>query len=163
DLERAFSYGVVRQLFEPLLARVSDDERAALLWAAAELAAPLFDPVHRADQPSEDTSLAMLHGLFWLTANIAVRGPILLAVDDLHWCDTRSVLWLGYLLPRMEGLPILLVVKLRPAEPGEDPALIGRVLSEPLAVVILPPPLSEKASAQFVRASLPPGADDAFC
>src|SRR5262245_11574471 len=163
DLERAFSYGVVRQLFEPLLARVSDDERAALLGAAAELAAPLFDPVHLADQPSEDTSLAMLHGLFWLTANIAVRGPILLAVDDLQWCDTASVRWLGYLLPRMEGLPVLLVVNLRPAEPGEDPALIGRILSDPLAVVIRPPPLSVKASAQFVRASLPPGADDAFC
>src|SRR5262245_57274297 len=46
DLERAFSYGVVRQLFEPFLAQLTQDERAALLAGVAALATPLFDPVH---------------------------------------------------------------------------------------------------------------------
>jgi hypothetical protein len=43
ELERDFSYGVVRQLFEPRLATFSQDERAQLLVGAARLAAPLFE------------------------------------------------------------------------------------------------------------------------
>jgi len=35
ELEQSFSYGVVRQLFEPLLASVDAGERAALLGGAA--------------------------------------------------------------------------------------------------------------------------------
>jgi predicted ATPase len=44
ELERAFAYGVVRQLFEPLLAHLPGEERAELLAGAAALAAPVFDP-----------------------------------------------------------------------------------------------------------------------
>ena len=133
ELERSFSYGVVRQLFEPLVASLSADERAELLEGAAALAAPLFDPAQVAVEPAGDSSLATLHGLYWLTANLAARRPLLLALDDLHWCDLPSLRWLAYLLPRMEGLGLLVVVGLRPAEPGEDPGLIGQIVSDPLA------------------------------
>jgi len=44
ELERSFSYGVVRQLFEPLLASERTDGPAGPLAGAAELAAPVFDP-----------------------------------------------------------------------------------------------------------------------
>jgi hypothetical protein len=67
ELERSFSYGVVRQLFEPLLASKHGGERADLLAGAATLAAPLFDPAHVASEPAGDSSLATLHGLYWLT------------------------------------------------------------------------------------------------
>src|SRR5581483_8189168 len=73
ELERSFSYGVVRQLFEPLLASVDAGERADLLGGAAALAQPVFDPAHVADPPAAESSLATLHGLYWLTANIAER------------------------------------------------------------------------------------------
>src|SRR5262245_13312994 len=36
ELERTFSFGVVRQLFEPLLAQLSERERTKLLGGAAE-------------------------------------------------------------------------------------------------------------------------------
>ena len=162
DLERAFSYGVVRQLFEPFLAQLPEDERAELLAGAAALAMPIFDPAHLAGEPPTDASFARLHGLFWLTANVAARRPLLLAVDDLHWCDTPSLRWIGYLLPRIEGLPVLLVVGLRPSEPGED-ALIGRVVSDPVAVALRPAPLGRDATAELVRATLSADADDVFC
>src|SRR6185437_6193703 len=38
DMERAFSFGVVRQLFEPLVARLDEAERAELFSGAAGLA-----------------------------------------------------------------------------------------------------------------------------
>ena len=163
ELERSFSYGMVRQLFEPFLASQPGEERAELLGGAAALAEPLFDPAQIEADPAADASLATLHGLYWLTANLAARRPLLLALDDLHWCDLPSLRWLAYLLPRMEELDLSLVVGLRPAEPGVDPALVGRIVSDPLATVIRPAPLSAKAATRLLRETLSPDAEDAFC
>jgi hypothetical protein len=58
ELESAFSFGVVRQLFEPLLAQLSEPERAELLAGAAELATPVFEPARLASEPALDASLA---------------------------------------------------------------------------------------------------------
>jgi predicted ATPase len=162
ELERTFSYGVVRQLFEPLLASMSEEERAEALDGAAALATPLFDPAQLAAEPAAAASLATLHGLYWLAANVAASQPLLLAVDDLHWCDLPSLRWLAYVLPRMEGLGVSIVVSLRPGEPGEDPSLLVQIVSDPLATVIRPAPLSRRAAARFVREVLVPDADDAF-
>jgi DNA-binding CsgD family transcriptional regulator len=163
ELERAFAYGVVRQLFEPLLARLAAEERAELLAGAATLAAPVFDPSEIAAEPAADAPLASLHGLYWLMANAAARRSLLLAVDDLHWCDPPSLRWLAYLLPRMGGLSVVIVVGLRPREPGEDPGVLTQIVSDPLATVIRPAPLSTQAAARLVREALSPDADDAFC
>jgi DNA-binding CsgD family transcriptional regulator len=163
ELERAFSYGVVRQLFEAFLASLPPDERAGALAGAGALAAPLLDPAQLAAQPSADSSLATLHGLYWLTANVAASRPLLLAIDDLHWCDLPSLRWLAYVLPRMEGLGLWIVISLRHEDPGEDPSLLVQIVSDPLATVIRPAPLSRGAAARFVRRTLSPDADDAFC
>jgi len=163
ELEHSFAFGVVRQLFEPLLASLPAEERTELLAGAAGLAAPLFDAAQLAAEPAADSSLGTLHGLYWLTANLAEQRPLLLAVDDLHWCDLPSLRWLAYLLPRMEGLAMIVVVGLRPEEPGEDPTLLGQIVSDPLAAVIRPNPLSTEAAAMLLRESLSPDAEDAFC
>jgi AAA ATPase domain len=98
EFEGDFAFGVVRQLFEPALAAAASDLRAELLSGAAELSAPLFALAgpHAAGAASED-SFAMLHGLYWLAANFALRKPTMLVVDDLHWADERSLRWLGFL------------------------------------------------------------------
>jgi DNA-binding CsgD family transcriptional regulator len=163
ELERAFAYGVVRQLFEPSLARLPAEERAELFAGPAALAAPVFDPVQLAAEPAAGAPLASLHGLYWLAANVAARRSLLLAVDDLHWCDPPSLRWLAYLLPRMEGLGLVIVVGLRPGEPGEDPGLLTQLVSDPLATMLRPAPLSTDAAARLVRETLSPDADDAFC
>jgi DNA-binding CsgD family transcriptional regulator/tetratricopeptide (TPR) repeat protein len=162
ELERSFSFGVVRQLFEPLLASAPGEERAELLDGAAALAAPLFDPAQLAE-PAGDSSLAALHGLYWLTAHLASREPLLVAIDDLHWGDLASLRWLAYMLPRMEALALLVVVGLRPNEPSEDPGLLGQIVSDPLAAVIRPAPLDAAGAARLLRETFSPDADDAFC
>jgi predicted ATPase len=163
ELEGTFSFGVVRQLFEPLLLQLPDGERAELLAGAAELATPLFDPAQLVAEPPADLSLAMMHGLYWLTANTAARRLLLLAIDDLHWCDPPSLRWLAYLLPRLEGLELALVAGLRHAEPGEDPALLAQIVSDPLVTVLRPAPLSLPAVAELVRKRLSAAAEDGFC
>ncbi|MBV9197059.1 MAG: AAA family ATPase [Solirubrobacterales bacterium] len=162
ELERSFSYGVVRQLFEPLLASGRAEERAGLLTGAAALASSVFDPRQVAGDRSGDSSLATLHGLYWLTANLAERQPLLIAVDDLHWSDLASLRWLAYLLPRVEGLPLVVLAGLRPEGPSEDQALVAQIVSDPLAAVIRPGTLSIEATAQLLRDGASADVEDAF-
>ena len=154
ELELHFSHGIVRQLFEPPLARVPSEVRAELLAGAAGLAAPLFGLELPSDAPQVDPSFGTLHGLFWLTANLADRNPLVLSVDDLHWCDPPSLRFLAYLRRRLEGLPILLVASLRSAEPGTGSPVLDELLADPLATVLRPGPLTEEGVAALVRDQL---------
>lgn len=163
ELERSFSYGVVRQLFEPLLASVSPEDRSEILAGAAALAAPLFDPTQITAEPSRDSSLATLHGLYWLTANLAARRPLLLTLDDLHWCDPPSLRFLAYLLPRVEGLGVLVAVGLRGEEETDQQALLARIVSDPVATVVRPALLSGNGATGLLRDLLSADADEAFC
>jgi AAA ATPase domain len=109
ELEQALPYGVVRQLFERDLARASPEERDLALAGAAGLAAPLLV----ADRPAgpvtstEDAGFAVVHGLYWLAANLSEQVPLLVAVDDLHWADSASLRWIAYLAHRIEGLALV--------------------------------------------------------
>jgi DNA-binding SARP family transcriptional activator len=161
ELEREFAYGVVRQLFELVLASADRTERDDLLAGAARQAAVLFDQVDAAGN-SADVSFGLLHGLFLLTANLA-EGPLLLVIDDVHWSDGPSLRFLAYLMPRLEGLPLLVVVASRPAEPAVDQQLLAQVTTDPQARMLRPAPLSAGASAQLVRTVLSRRAEDAFC
>jgi DNA-binding CsgD family transcriptional regulator len=154
ELEREFGFGVVRQLFEPAVAG-----RAAALAGAAAPAAQVFgspDAEH-----GGVTSFAALHGLFWLAADLAAERPLLLAVDDLHWCDRPSLRFLAYLARRLEGLPVLLAATLRTGEPPTDPALLAEVVHDPAAIALQPGPLSEVGVAALVAERLG-AADPAF-
>ena len=162
ELEQRVSYGVVRQLFEPVLRSASEEMRAELLAGAAGLAEPIFDPAHFGAKPDAEGSQAMLHGLFWVTAILTDHQPLLIALDDLHWCDPPSLRWLTYLLPRMEGLRILIVVGLRPAEPGADVALLARVTTDPLSTVLRPGALSEQATGQLIAEIASAEVDEVF-
>src|SRR5689334_9647236 len=76
ELEREFAFGVVRQLVEPPLAEASELERADLLQSTAGVAAALLGlpgaPTAEGSPSSGvDPSFAILHGLYWLCANLA--------------------------------------------------------------------------------------------
>jgi DNA-binding CsgD family transcriptional regulator len=158
ELEREFSFGVVRQLFEPVLAAAGDDEREVLLAGAARLAEPAIgqlEPAAPADaSPSLDPSFSVLHGLYWLTANAAERSPLLIAVDDAQWSDAASLRFLAYLTGRLEGLAVMLAVGVRPFEPGSAGRLLAALEAEPSARVVAPAALSEAATDALVRARL---------
>jgi DNA-binding CsgD family transcriptional regulator len=154
ELERDFPYGVVRQLLEPAVTA----DRDALLSGAAELAAPLFGGAGRSLAGS-DASFAMLHGLHWLVAGLAARGPHVLAIDDAHWADLASLRFLGYLARRLEGLPVALVLA---ARPDETPPALAELTTEPGARVVRPAPLSLDGVAALVAASVGASPEPAF-
>jgi DNA-binding CsgD family transcriptional regulator len=161
ELEQGFAFGVSRQLLEPALRALEPHQRERMLSGAAAPAAALLN-----DEPAAgaapDAAFAFTHALYWLTANLAERCPILLAVDDLQWVDGPSQQLLAYLVPRLEELPVLLACALRSgeAELAELEALLAR---EAPARTLRPAPLSAPAVGVLVRRAVGAGASDAFC
>ena len=160
ELESGFAFGVVRQLFERRLAAAGEGERAALLAGPAAAARPLLSGEVSA-RPAGDSSFAVLHGLYWLVVNLAVGGPVLIAVDDAHWADEPSLRWLAYLAPRLEGLTAGMLVAMRQDEPAQMSAPLAAVRAQ--AAVLRPALLSEPTVSSMVRAAVGGEAGDELC
>jgi len=159
EMESNFAFGVVRQLFEPPLAEASELERAELLQAAAGVAAGLLGlpggpPIEGPPSPGIDPSFAILHGLYWLCANLGAAGPLCLVVDDAHWADAASLRYLAFLLTRLEELDVALLVATRPREAGTDAELLTAVTTDSSADVIRLAPLTRTAVAELLEARL---------
>jgi len=151
ELERELGYGVVRALFETLLLERGAEGRRLLLAGAASKATPVVW-TGQADTPAEPA--AVLHGLYWLVSNLADGGPVMLVVDDAHWADRPSLRFLAYLARRLNGLPVLLVVAMRPGESAGRAELLSTITRDPAAAVITPSPLSETAVGRLVAERL---------
>src|SRR5438067_3714612 len=163
ELEREYAFGLVRQLFEPLVATASAQERAELFAGAAGLAAPLFGEAGLDEAPAGDVSFAILHGLYWLTVNAALHRPALLLVDDVHWGDAPSLRWLTFIVRRLDGLPLMLAVGTRPPEQSEQGALLTELLADPAAVVLRPGTLGSESVAVLGRDVFAAKPDAQFC
>ena len=162
ELERGLPWGVVRNLFEPALAAASKAERRQLLSDAAGLARIALQPDAAQTAPRGADALgAALHGLYWLTANIAARRPVLLAVDDAHWADGPSLRWLAYLVARVEDLPVLMAVAVRPGGPGAPSGPVSTITRA--GHVLRPSPLSREAIGTLVHAALGEDASTGLC
>jgi DNA-binding CsgD family transcriptional regulator len=155
ELERAFPFGVVRQLFErEVLGRTGAGEREVLSGAAG-LAAPVFGlarpPALRA--PADDREAA-LFGLYWLMSALADSAPVLLSLDDLQWADAASVEWLAYTLARLDGLPVTVVGAFRSDDSvaSEQTALLAAV--ERNTDVVRLAPLGEEATGALLTSAL---------
>lgn len=163
ELETDFPFGVVRQLFEPVIRGLSTRERRDVLAGAAQLAGPmvaggdLLAPV-----AGEDRTSAVSYGLYWVTANLAELRPLLLAVDDLHWADAPSLRALLFLMRRLAGLPVGLIACTRPGEPSPEPTLLSQLVAEPTVEVLRPAGLSERAAAVLISDGLGAEPDERF-
>ena len=155
ELERDFAFGVVRQLFEPVLADASAPERADWLQGAAGVAAGLLNlpgGEHTGGTGAGvDPSFAILHGLYWLCANLASQRALCLVVDDAHWADGPSLRYLAFLLTRVEELNVALVVASRPRESGAEADLLATITADPSAEIVRLAPLTRAAVEHFVE------------
>ena len=114
----------------------------------------------RTDGARADT-FAVLHGLYWLTAALAEQQPLLLAIDDAHWADAASLDFLGFLLPRLEELPVLLVLACRPDEAGAESSL-ARIATDVQARRLTPRALSRGAAGALLAGELEHEPEEAF-
>lgn len=158
ELEQSFGFGVVRQLFERV---VRDPELGpAVLAGGGASAADVFS-----DSPVDEqqATFALLHGLHWLTLNLAELQPLVLAIDDLHWCDPASLRFIAYLSRRIADAPVLLAATTRPPEAtGRDTQALEELLAEPSGVHLSPAPLSQSGAAALLSAQLDQPIDTGF-
>ena len=161
ELERAFAFGVVRQLFDDVV-RAGGPDPAALFTGAARFAAPLLDvPVEGVAGTPSDDPFAARHALYWLTANLAAERPLAILVDDAHWADAASLGVLAHVAHRLDGIPVALIAAARVEE--SLPALDAlRLHAGAQGELLEVPPLGPEAAAAVLR-SLAPAADDALC
>lgn len=155
ELEMDFPFGVVRQLFMPVIAERA--ERDSLLAGTVSTAHQVLLMSESADlfRPTAGAGLfESLQGLFSLTSDLAQASPLLLAVDDAHWCDGASLRYLIYLQRRMEALPIALVVATRPGEPSGDQRLLDQLIIQQRAPVLHPGGLSERGVGSMLQTAL---------
>lgn len=162
EFERGFAFGVVRQLFEPIVGRAAEGERAAMFAGAAALAAETLDRSVAQDEPALGSDYSTLHALYWLCVNVSDHRPLVVGVDDLQWADAASLRWISFLARRIEGLPLLLVATLRSDEqPRQDTAADDLVVNR-LAQTVRPRALSAEAVSLLVRDGLGAEPDPEF-
>ena len=158
EFEQAFTWGSARDLLTPAVRA-----GAVSVEGAAALAGPLFGLGPAPMLDDAQASFSCIYGLYWLTATLAERGPIALIIDDLQWCDEPSLRYLGYLLARAEGLPLVLVATLRsPGPPTGVDDLLAAIVTSPISQVLQPASFSAAASSIIVRRAVAT-ASDALC
>ncbi len=150
EFEGGYAWGLVRQLFGPVL---GPDGRALAHGDAAELAGPALG---LAPHGGEEDYYSVLHGLYWLTVTLAQRAPLLVAVDDLHWADQPSMRYLTHLARRLADLPVLLLGTVRDPCAGSDQqrAQTASFAAQPGVTVLRPAALGETACVSLVRTAL---------
>ena len=148
EIEAGYPFGLVRQCLEPALRSAGRRDRERLLAGAAGLAAPI---VTETPGDSSGASFGVLHGLYWLVANLAERRPLLIAVDDAHWGDEPSLRFILYLRARIESVPVALIVTTRPAGQSVDgPAPLVDLMADRPRELLTPAPLGERAVAELL-------------
>lgn len=161
ELERDYPFGIMRQLYEPVLASAPARRRAQLLTGAAAPAAWVLG-LAEGESGVHAAGFAAMRATYWLTAGLASEGAALIAVDDAHWADASSLRALDYLARRIGELPVTLIVAFRPQEPGASVELLDQLRGVPEAVRLSLGPLRPSSVASIVRDRIP-DADDEMC
>lgn len=160
EFESGLGFTVIRSLLAGPLSELSTEERTSVFEGAAHLALGplgLRDPSEAALEPG-----AAVHGLYWLCANLADRKPLLLAIDDLHWADEPSLLFLGYLARRASEHPLVICATTRPIEREPSERYLA-ALAEASSGVVTPHALRAEGVAHVVGRTFKAPPAPEFC
>jgi DNA-binding CsgD family transcriptional regulator len=158
ELERDFPFAVSRQLLVPRLRQAASEELKTLFDGAAPARGALG--LAASDEKTSADTFSVLHALYWVIAGLAEQSPLLLVVDDAHLADAASLDWLGFMLPRLDELPVSLVLARRTDE-SESPGL-ARIVGDQSVEALHPAPLSGEATAALIGEVLSRDADPSF-
>jgi DNA-binding CsgD family transcriptional regulator/tetratricopeptide (TPR) repeat protein len=113
------AFGSVLRATEPSEreALVADLPRLGRLWPELHLPPP--PPLQ---EPELERAL-LFEAVARLVERLAGGAPMVLFVDDLHWADAPSLALLGYLVPTLAALPVLLIGTYRPEGASGNKAL----------------------------------------
>jgi predicted ATPase len=144
ELERDHAFGAALQWVEGALRGLDGEERAAALAGAAALVGELVEGGSAPPAPAAGTGFPLMHGLYWLAANLAERRPMLLALDDAHWADEPTLRFVAFLARRVAELPVLVLLS---ARPDESPPTLAALADDPDVEALPLAPLGAAAGA----------------
>jgi DNA-binding NarL/FixJ family response regulator len=150
-LEHDAGWGIARQLFAP----VRGLEWEGLAVGAAALARRALDADDAEPVRGGDAMHAATHGMTWLAAGLAERGPTLMVVDDVHWADQPSLRWLVGLGRQLADMPLAILCAVRAGEPPAEADLLDELLAIAPEPPVRPGPLGPDAVAAMVSRRLP--------
>ncbi|WP_165987509.1 AAA family ATPase [Streptomyces sp. YIM 98790] len=168
EREQHMAFHVLRQLFQPLLARCSQQEREELLGNWYEIVGLTLGLLPSGAGPAPDPQ-GVRDGLDWVVTHLATqRGPLVLLVDDAHWADAESLDWLAGFASRVEDLTLLITIAYRHDELPEEAAALGDVLERNPQRPMDLAPLTPVGIAQVMRdvltgTTVGVDPDDEFC
>ncbi|WP_221349639.1 helix-turn-helix transcriptional regulator [Streptomyces beigongshangae] len=154
-VDAATGYSGVRALFGRLVPAGRKGRSSSLLEGGARRALPAL--AAGPDEPDTEpgTTFSVLQGLYWLAVNLMADGPLVLVLDDAHWCDERSLRWLDFLLRRADGLPLLVVAAHRTEAGHAAPAALADLVGHHLAVPLRLGPLKTPELAELAGLVFP--------
>ncbi|WP_369368205.1 AAA family ATPase [Streptomyces sp. CG4] len=163
ETEQGSAFRVVRQLVQPSLAAMDGAELRSFLGSWYNIVAAVLGLEARGPSPAPDPT-GVREGLDWVMTRLTVKkAPVVLLLDDLHWADAESLSWLASFAPRVENLPLLIVVAYRPdelpPEAGELRAWVGDQGDRPRDLALL----TADGVARIVRNEIGENAEDQFC
>ncbi|MBJ7353496.1 MAG: AAA family ATPase [Thermoleophilaceae bacterium] len=149
EFERDYAFGMLRQLISNAQRDVSESEILNNANAADELMAAFG-----ADEGEAANTFTIFEGCYWATIRAAETIPILIAIDDLQWCDRPSLEYLAYLARRIESQPIVIAATVRPADSSAGAAAVRELMSDPNRLSISPHPLGSAAAGAMTAERL---------
>ena len=162
ELEGGFPYGVVRQLLEPTVRAADGPARERLLAGAAALAGPAVLGAEAAPIAMSDPAFAVVHGLYWLVANLSSEAPLAVVLDDVHWSDPPSLRFFLYLARRLDGMAATVIASVRTGEAGSDQGLVGGLAATPGARSVSPEALTDAGVVSVLSADFGQTPDPEF-
>ena len=94
-----------------MLAAAGPDYKPHLPWLAALMSLP--DKGAAQSGTPQQRKQKIFEALFWWIAGHARKNPLLLIVEDAHWCDPTSIELLQMLVERASSIPLMMIVSVR--------------------------------------------------
>jgi len=140
-LESEAPFGVVRQLLQPVQAKLSPNERKLWLQLSSE---PVIG--NRRPIPFE-----AIHDLYLSLSHLASSQPLVVAIDDLHWSDIESLWWVQHLVRRLEPGRLSFIGSSSCRVAGTALGAVDNIIAEPSTRVISLRPLTATSVAELIR------------
>ncbi|MFI9276020.1 ATP-binding protein [Kitasatospora sp. NPDC052896] len=162
EQRRAEPFHVLRQLLQPELLRLTEQERCEAFGPWTEIAGPAVGLVRPSADELDPQSVKA--GLDYVVTQLArLKAPLVMLVDDFQWADLESLGWLEAFSVRCPELPVLLAIAWRSDELPEEAQTFRKLVAANSHRHLEFQGLQPKSIEKLVRAAFPDTADDAFC
>jgi class 3 adenylate cyclase/tetratricopeptide (TPR) repeat protein len=94
-----------------MLAAAGRDYEAHLPWLATLMSLP--DQGAAQSGTPQQRKQKIFEAIFWWIAGHARKNPLLVIVEDAHWCDPTSIELLQMLAERASSIPLMVIVSVR--------------------------------------------------